>query len=72
VSSNRIIGIVFLVIGVGLFVFGMNASNSAADQISHTFTGRFTDGTTWYILGGLAAAVVGVVMMLPGGKGHSA
>jgi len=24
-----------------------------ADRVSNTFTGRFTEGTTWYILGGI-------------------
>ena len=70
-SQQRIVGIVLLVIGVGLFVVGMNSSHSAADQISKTFTGRFTEATTWYILGGILAGVAGVLMLLVG-RGKSA
>lgn len=68
-TPQRILGIVFLVIGVVLLIIGLNASDSVADQISETFTGKFTDSTTWYILGGIGLAVVGaIVAFLPGGK----
>ncbi len=31
----------------------MNSSHSLADRVSNTFTGRFTEATTWYIVGGI-------------------
>ncbi|HZK82489.1 MAG TPA: DUF3185 family protein [Humisphaera sp.] len=65
---KRIIGIVALVVGVALVVIGMNASHSLADQVSNTFTGRFTQATTWYIVGGLAAGVFGIAMLAMGGR----
>jgi Protein of unknown function (DUF3185) len=71
-GSQKIFSILLLVVGVGLLIVGMNASHSVADQVSNTFTGRFTDGTTWYILGGIAAGVLGVVMLMGGPKGKSA
>jgi hypothetical protein len=40
--------------------------------VSNTFTGRFTEGTTWYILGGIALALVGLFMALIGGRGKAA
>lgn len=67
-KPNIIIGIVALVVGAGLLIVGINASNSVADQVSSTFFGRFTDATTWYIIGGIGAAVFGVLMMAMGGK----
>lgn len=67
-SPQRILSIVLLVIGVALIVIGANASHSFADQVSNTFTGKFTDSTMWYILGGIALAVIGLVMMLGGGS----
>jgi hypothetical protein len=63
----RILSIILLVVGVGLIVIGVNASHSISDQVSNTFTGHFTQATTWYILGGIAAAVVGFVLLLGGG-----
>ena len=54
--------IVLLVIGVVLLVVGLQASNSVADQLSDTFTGKFTNSTTWYIVGGLALGLLGLLM----------
>ena len=69
-GPSRIVGLVLLIIGVVLLCVGMNASNSAADQIKHTFTGRFTQETAWYIFGGLALALLGLFLSIlgPGGK----
>jgi hypothetical protein len=65
----RILGLVAVVVGVALVVMGMNASHSIADQVSNTFTGRFTQTTTWYIIGGLAAGALGIGMLVTGGRG---
>ena len=58
---------VVLVVGVALLVVGLNASNSVADQVKETFTGRFTDKTTWYIIGGIGLGVLGLLVALFGG-----
>ena len=70
-SMQRISGIALLVIGVIVLIAGMNASHSAADQISNTFTGRFTQDTAWYIFGGGAAALVGLLMVVFGARGEA-
>ncbi len=62
-SSNQIIGIVLLVVGAILLYFGYQASQSMGEQITETFTGRFSDSTTWYFIGGAAAAVGGIAML---------
>ncbi len=69
-SPQRILGIVLLIVGVVVLVLGINASHSVADQVSNTFTGRFTKGTTWYIIGGIGIAAVGLVMTLLGMRGR--
>jgi hypothetical protein len=71
-SMQRIFGIVLLVGGVILLMVGLNASHSAADQLSNTFTGRFTRDTAWYIFGGGAAALLGLILVLVGGRGRRA
>jgi hypothetical protein len=71
-SPQRIFGLVLLVVGVIVLIVGMNASNSAADQISHTFTGRFTQATAWYIIGGGAAALFGLLLTVFGPRGSKA
>ena len=66
-TTQRILGIVVLILGVILLVIGMNSSHSMADQVSNTFSGRFTERTTWYIIGGIALALFGLVLVLFGG-----
>jgi hypothetical protein len=71
-NPQRIFGVVLLIGGLALLISGMHASNSMADQVSNTFTGRFTDKTTWYIFGGGAAALFGLLMVLVGPRGSNA
>ena len=67
-NPQRIGGIVLLVVGLTLFIVGMNASHSVADRWSNFFTGHFTDATVWYILGGVAAAVTGLLLVVIGAR----
>lgn len=67
-NPNRMGGIVLIVVGVVLFIVGMNASESFADQWSEFFTGHFTDKTVWTMLGGVVLAVVGMTMAFAGGR----
>lgn len=70
-SPQRIIGVVALIVGVILLVLGVNASHSVADSVTNTFTGHFTQATTWYIIGGIAAAIFGLLLVLFGGRGKT-
>lgn len=68
-STQRIVGIVMLVVGIILVIVGFSASDSAADQISETFTGKFTDSTMWYLICGGALALFGLLMtVIKGGR----
>jgi hypothetical protein len=71
-SPQGIIGAVLLVGGVALLIFGMNASHSVADQVSNTFTGKFTQDTMWYIIGGIAVGALGLLMLVLGIRGGKA
>ena len=66
-SVNRIIGLVLIAVGVVLLVFGYNASQSVGERLVEGFTGRFTDQTMWFIIGGIAAIVGGAALSLWGG-----
>ncbi|HEX4794721.1 MAG TPA: DUF3185 family protein [Humisphaera sp.] len=70
-SPQRIAGIVLLVVGAIVLIVGMNASHSAADQVSNTFTGKFTRDTMWYIIGGGAAGLFGLLLLLSGVRGKA-
>lgn len=66
--SQRLLGIILLVAGILLLAFGINASDSVADSISEGFTGKFTDSTMWYLIGGAALAVAGAAIAFRGGR----
>ena len=70
--NGRVLGIVVLVVGIALLVVGLNSSHSLADRVSDTFTGRFTQATTWYIVGGIAAIIGGGAVLMMGGRGRNA
>ncbi|QOC22625.1 DUF3185 family protein [Wenzhouxiangella sp. AB-CW3] len=67
-STKRIVGIGLLIVGLGLLFFGFQATDTLTEEVHETLTGRFTDETTWYLIGGAAAAVVGLLLTLFGGK----
>ena len=70
-NLTRILGVILLVVGTILLVLGVQASNSLADQMSNIFSGRFTQATTWQIAGGAAAAVLGLLLVMFGGRRRS-
>lgn len=61
-KSQQLVGLVLLVVGLILLYFGWQSSQSIGDQVSETVTGRFTDETMWFLIGGAAAAVAGVFL----------
>jgi hypothetical protein len=67
-STSRIIGLVLLVVGVTLMIFGYNASQSVGERIVEGFTGHFTNQTMWFLIGGIAAIVVGAALAFWGGR----
>jgi len=71
-NAQGIIGAVLLVVGVVLLIIGMNSSHSVADQVSNTFSGRFTQDTMWYIIGGIAMGILGLLMVVFGIRGNKA
>jgi uncharacterized membrane protein YphA (DoxX/SURF4 family) len=62
-STTRIFGVIFLVAGAVLIIIGVTASRSLADNLSTFFRGHLTQNTLWYIFGGIASAVVGLLLM---------
>lgn len=68
-STPRIAGLVVAVVGIVLLVMGLNATDSLGENIHEGLTGRFTDKTTWFIVGGIAAIVGGgALAFVKGGR----
>lgn len=63
-ANQKLIGVVLLVIGAVLLYFGYQSSQSFGGQITESLTGRFTDETMGYLIGGAAAVAAGAFMAL--------
>ncbi len=64
--TRMILGIVLLVVGLFVFIYGMNASRSFVEQVSNSLTGRYSNATSWYLIGGIAALAAGILLLLSG------
>lgn len=56
---SKIPAIAFLIVGVILLVFGFNASESVASEVSNAVTGAPTDKSIWLIALGALGVLVG-------------
>ncbi len=65
---NKMIGITLCVIGAILLAVAYRASGTPLEQLSDTFTGRYTDRTMMYVIGGIGALVAGALLALRGGR----
>ncbi len=61
-SMARVLGMVLLIAGVVLIIIGVVESRSLANSLSSTFRGTLTQHTLFYVIGGIASAVVGLVL----------
>lgn len=62
-KNNQILGLALLVGGIVLLYFGYQASQSVGEQVVESFTGKFTDSTTWYFVLGAAGTVAGIYLL---------
>jgi hypothetical protein len=65
---NKIVSLALLIGGVVLMIYGFNATNSFSSDVSRFFTGSPTDKAIWMLIGGLIAAVIGLVGTLRSSK----
>ena len=65
---SRILGIALVVAGAIVLYFGYEASQSITEDVRRELTGRFSDETTKYFVGGGAAVVLGLLLAVFGVK----
>ena len=58
-TMHRVIGGVFLAVGLLLLGFAYNATQAPVEELSNTITGRYSSETMWYFGVGIAAVVGG-------------
>jgi hypothetical protein len=68
--NSRVLGFVLLAVGLALLLFGLNATDSVTDSVSEGLTGKYTDKTMWFIIGGIAASIGGLAMVFLGRRGR--
>jgi len=65
---KKIIGVISLVLGVLLLVWGHKISQSVNSQFHELFTGTPTDRATYYYIAGVALGIFGLFQILWPGK----
>jgi hypothetical protein len=65
---QRLTGIVVLVVGIILMVYGVNASQSPSSEISKFFTGAATNKALYLLVGGAVAVIAGGSMAATAGR----
>lgn len=63
-KTGKLIGLVLLLLGGVLLYFGFNATESPVEELNETLTGRYSDQTMFYLIGGGVSAVAGLVMLV--------
>lgn len=58
-----VMGIVLLIWGVALLAFGFNAADAPLEQVNEALTGRYTEETMVYLIGGGLSLLVGLFLM---------
>lgn len=67
-AISKLLGLVLLVGGVIALYFGFNATESLGEQVVEGVTGKYTDDTMMYLIGGGIAAAAGLALLIFGKK----
>jgi ABC-type Mn2+/Zn2+ transport system permease subunit len=61
---QKIIGVIALVIGIMLLVWGHNVAQSLDSQVKNIFTGTPTDRAMYFYIGGVALTIYGLFQIV--------
>lgn len=61
-ENNKIFGVILLVIGIALAVYGLNIQNSFSSQLANAF-GQKDNSAMTYIVLGVVASIVGIILL---------
>ena len=61
---QKVIGLIALVIGIMLLVWGHNIAASFGSQVQQAFTGAPTDRAMYFFLGGVALVIYGAIQIV--------
>lgn len=66
--QKKIIALVLLAVGIALFIWGYNMTQSIGEEFRETLTGTFSDKATWLMIGGGALGLIGILQLVFGKK----
>jgi len=66
--DRRIVGVVLVVVGALLLYFGYQKTEAVTEKAKQTITGDYTDRTMFYLVGGAAAGIAGIALIVPGAR----
>jgi len=61
-QQKKLLAIVLIVLGAALLIWGYQLSDSAANQLSETFTGASTDDVMYRYIGGAISVAAGLFL----------
>jgi hypothetical protein len=61
-DSSRI-GIILLIVGIGLLLWGINLYGAFGNKFARTFTGASTNETMIFLIAGAVCTVLGAVIL---------
>lgn len=65
-NMKRGLGIALLIVGAVLLYFGLQSTDSFGEKIVEGVTGRYSDGTMGYLIGGAVSTAIGLGLLVFG------
>ncbi len=63
-STNKIISIALIAVGIGLALWGHQKSGGFSSQLSNAFTGAHSDNVMMLYIGGAVCIVIGIYLYI--------
>lgn len=62
-GNNKLLGVILIIAGIALAIYGNNLQNSFGYQFAGAF-GRRDNSATIYIILGVVASIIGIVILM--------
>jgi hypothetical protein len=62
-KNANVIGIILLVAGIGLLIWGINLYGAFGNKLARTFSGASTNETMIFLIAGAVCTVLGALMV---------
>ena len=62
-KNSSKIGIILLVVGIGLLLWGINLYGAFGNKLARTFSGSSSNETMIFLIAGAVCTIMGVVML---------